>query len=253
MRDLAATTARRAADSRRYARAIVTAVSGSQLTVKMAGAVATVKVPALLGPTYAVNDVVMVATDRSGPFVVGKLGTSTPPATDPGVPAPTSPPTSKREAVILPSSVGSYRGGWRPGDEAVQGDWNGAYGLSTGAAYYGRQLRGLNADLSRPRAATLSYVRQAGGVFAAQAPTFWTLAGSTRPSGAPSRLSSAAGTAVAVNRRAEWDLTAAMLDDLLSGTAGGLGVYVGSNSPYIVLSGSHPQAFALSVRFYPNP
>lgn len=133
----------------------------------------------------------------------------------------------------------------------AQGDWGG-YGINLGAAFYGRSLKSLGADLTRSRSATLYYRRQAGGVFGAQTPTVWTLSQSKRPSGSPTRLTSSTATSVAVNRTASWSLPTGMLDELLDGTAGGLGIYVPGSSPYIVMSGrsDYAKAFAISVSYY---
>lgn len=254
MRDLTTSLAQRHPQLRAYQRGRVTAVSGTLLTLLVDDGADPVTVRALTG-TYAVNDVVMLARDGSATFVVGKLGTA--PAVNPEAPETAPPPVkqvTKRTATILPTSTGSWRSstGWRSGDEMRQGDWNSGYGINTGAAFYGRQLRSLGADLTKPRSAVLSYYRTDGGVFGAQTPTLWTLAQSSRPSGGPTRQSSTAATAVAVGRAASFALPESMLDALLSGSSGGLGIYVGSSSPYIVLSGrsDYAKAFALAVTYY---
>lgn len=253
MRDLSSTLAR-SSPLRRYVRGRVTAVSGTLLTVVVDDAADPVTVRALVAPAYAVNDVVMLARDGSATFVVGKLGAAA--AADPEA-SPPPPPVAtvtRQTKTILPTSTGTYRAstGWRSGDDVRQGDWNSGYGINQGAAFYGRQLRSLGADLDRARSGVLTYRRDDGGVFGAQAPTVWTLAQSSRPSGAPTRLASTAGAAVGVNRAVSWTLPDSMLDALLSGAAGGLGIYVGGSSPYIVLNGrsSYAKAFALTVTYY---
>lgn len=252
MRDLAAAVADGPTGRQLYQRARVTAVSGSTLTVKLLDTADALTVLALVGPAYAVNDIVVVARDGSSSFVVGRLAAAAASADPDPAPTPDG-STTARTVTVLPATTGTWRDGWRSGDDVRQGDWNSGYGINTGAAFYGRQLRSLNADLSRPRSAVLRYRRGTGGVFGAQTPTFWTLSQSVRPSGAPTRLSSSSGTAVAVNRSASWSVPGAFLDALLSGSAGGLGIHVSGSSPYIVLDGrsSNGQSFALTVTYYP--
>lgn len=256
MRDLSSALAAAQLDVRRFQRAVVKTAAANKLTVKLDDSTELVDVPALSSsPAYAVNDLVVVARDATGPLVIGRLGVSSTPAVE-VVPPPVAPPSVKtlRSKTILPSSTGSWRsgGGWRSDDTVRQGDWNSGYGINHGAAFYGRQLKGLGADLTRPRSIRLTYKRLAGGVFGAQAPTVWTLSQSSRPSGAPSRLTSSVGTGVAVNKTATFQLPTGMVDELLDGTAGGLGIYVGGSSPYIVLAGrsDYGSAMALSVSYY---
>lgn len=223
---------------------IVRAVAATRLTVELAGV--QVALPFVAG-TYAVNDTVLV----DGSFVVGKLGT-------PGVapPAPVAQPPDpgtvkvRRTVTLLPSTTGTYRAGkWRDTDDLYQGDYGG-YGLNTGAAYYGNQLVALRADLGLARSAVLRYSRQRGGDFAAQSPTFWTLSERAQDAGGPARVASAAGTAVPVGGATTWALPGAWLDALLAGTVGGLGIYVGASSPYIVLDGDVASTMALTVTYY---
>lgn len=253
MRDLASATRAGRLDVSRFQRAVVTAVAGAnKVTVSLDGAAQLVDLPAVAGPTaYAAGDLVLVARDSSGPVVLGKVGAAPAPAEPPPA-APVPPPSTltQRTVTILPSSTDSYRAGqgWRGDGTVRQGDYIGE-AVYQGCAFYGAQLAGLGADLSAPRSAVLTYVRQQGGVFGAQSPTFHTLAQRTRPSGAPTRLSSGGeGTPVAVNRSASWQLPAGLLDELLDGTAGGLGVYVGSSSPYIVLSGRSGSSVSMSLK-----
>jgi hypothetical protein len=255
MRDLPSAIRQSSLPVRRYQRAQVTAVvSANMLKVRLDSGEDVVQLPAVSSsPTYAVNDIVVVARDATGPFVTGRLGVG-PGAPETPAPAPVPPPStvSKRSKTILPSSTGTYRSGWRDGDELRQGDWNTGYGINFGAAFYGRQLSGLGADLDRPRSAVLRYSRLAGGVFGSQSPTVWTLDQNYRPSGAPTRLSSGTATAVAVNRSASWTLPTGMLDELLDGSAGGLGIYVGGSSPYIVLAGrsASSSSMSLAISYY---
>ena len=256
MRNLASEIAAATRAAPRYQRATVKAVSGSLLTVLIDGQESTL--PALENAGgYTPGSLVVVARDASGSFVLGVIGTTEAPTAPPN-PPPVTPPSApqKRAATLLPTFTGSWRpGGWRSDSDVRQGDYG--YGNHVGAAFYGRQLAGLHANLSETRRAVLTYRRTTGGVFAPQSPTVWTLSESSRPAGAPTRLASAAGAAVGVysDRTASWQLPQSMTDALLSGTAGGLGIYVAGGSPYIVLLGrsEFASAFQLSVTYYTNP
>lgn len=252
MRDLSSALSGSQLDVRRYQRAIVKTAAANVLTLMLDDTTELTGVPALSSsPTYAVNDIVVLARDATGPFVIGRLGVSSTPA----VLAPAAPPVgptgslTQRTRTVLPSFTGSYRasGGWRDDDTVRQGDWNSGYGINQGAAFYGSQLKGLGASLSHPRSAVLTYSRLPGGVFGAQTPTLHTLSQAARPAGAPTRLLSAPGAGVAVNRTATHVLSSTMLDQLHRIAAGGLGVYVGTAAPYIVLAGRSSSAVSMSL------
>lgn len=238
---------------------VTAATAGAKsITVQLDGTA--VVVPVLAGTTYTVGQTVLVARDgRQAGYVLGAIGQPpAPPADDPTIVKPPPPPNQAEPGTaakrytktLVPVSTGTWRGGrWRDTRNLYQGDWGG-WGINLGAAFYGSQLSGLRALAGTPRSAVLNYTRTSGGVFAAQAPTFWTLAQKTRPSGGPTRQSSAVGTAVTTagpGRRASWAVPPAMLDDLLAGTSGGLGIYVGTADPYVVLAGPAEAATSMSL------
>lgn len=238
---------------------VTAATAGAKaITVELDGTA--VLVPTLAGTTYAVGQTVLVARDgRQAGYVLGAIGQPpAPPPPDP-VYVPPAPKPAQQEPgstvkryskTLLPSSTGTYRGGsWRSTRNLYQGDWGG-WGINTGAAFYGNQFVGLRAKLTSPRSAVVRYSRTSGGVFGSQSPTFWTLTQRSRPSGAPTRRLSAVGDGVTTSgsdRHESWALPTAMLDELLSGQAGGLGIYVPGSNPYIVLSGPQEVATSLSI------
>jgi hypothetical protein len=217
-----------------------------------------VLVPVLTGTTYAVGQTVLVARDgRQAGYVLGAIGQ--PPAPPTPTEPPPAPPPSQAEPgaavkryskTLVPSSTGTYRGGsWRSTRDLYQGDWGG-WGVNLGAAFYGGQFAGLRAKTTHPRSAVLRYSRTQGGVFGSQAPTFWTLTQRARPAGAPTRRLSAVGDGVTTSgsgRHESWALPADMLDELLTGAAGGLGIYVPGSTPYIVLDSPADVATSMSV------
>lgn len=202
-----------------------------------------------MGSGYQVGQSVLVGRDgKAGAYVLGTIGTT--PTTPPSSPPP-PPSYVQRSKVALPRQADTYRGGWRGVPDLYQGDYTGR-GLNFGAAFYGSQLQGLRAITSLARSATLTIRRLEGGSYAAQAPTFKLLQQSAKPGGAPTVRATAAGPAVAVGRTATWALPTAWLDELLAGTSGGLGIQVGTASPYIHLAGpsSAANGMALSVSYY---
>lgn len=203
-------------------------------------------------PTLAALDVVAVLRDGNTGYVLGKVGTTVLPTDPTTPPVPVEPGVRRRTAVIKPYFTGTYRGGWRDGDELFQGDYGG-YGLNQGAAFYGNALKALHADTSRPYSIVVSYKRNRGGDFSGQTPRFYTLAQKTRPAGAPTRDDGpSAGTAVAVGKTAKYTLPSTMALHLLNGTDGGLGIYLATSNPYVVLAGrsDYAAAMALTVTYY---
>lgn len=238
--------------SRPFRRGRVTAVGSKVATVELDGEL--VELPVLATVAYAVGDVVLVAADGSSSgIVLGKIGTTAPPAA-PATPTSTSPTVPRqRTAVIVPTFTGTYRGSsWRTDTRSLyQGDWTGS-GINQGAAYYGTALKSLGVKTDRPYSVVVSYRRGRGGVFAAQSPTFYTLSGTSRPAGAPGRLLSATGDAVSIGELEAYQLPANMAAQLVTAAAGGVGIYVAGASPYVQLEGrdASSDSMALTVTYY---
>jgi len=167
------------------------------------------------------------------------------PATSSGSTVATTPPppkTTSGTSTVAPQSTGSWRAGsWR-GDTTVlyQGDWTGR-GIQEGAAYYGSGLSGVPGSIT---SATVRLVRQDGaGYTSAQIPTMTLLAGGSR-GGAPSRLATAPGPALETGQSTDWPVPSSWLASMNNGSAGGIGCYVGSTSPYVGLT---PAAGGMTV------
>lgn len=195
------------------------------------------KLHVLRGYTPTVGDEVLVILRRGQGYVLGALGTA-PPA--PRVTSPTDvapPPTSLQtgSTVFRPTSTGTYRGGsWR-GDtrDLYQGDWTGR-GVNRGAAFYGNGPRGLRGvTVTRVR---VTLKRLSGGSYAAQSPTVRLIQEKAR-AGAPNYIDSTGGPSLRIGQSKTFDLPVAWGTQLVAGTAGGVGIYVGGSAPYVALDG----------------
>jgi hypothetical protein len=249
--DLAKALKDRTSDGRaiRYGLVVTGGASVSKVTVALDGA--NNVIPCAIA-TYAANDVVAVLRDgRSSGWVLGKVGTFTPPTDPDPTPVKVEPVARLRVVTIKPIYTNTYRSGWRSsstGDELVQGDYGG-YGLNTGAAFYGNALVALRADTSRPYTIDVTYKRTSGGDYSAQSPSFYTLTQRTKPGGAPTKDDGpSTGTAVAVGKVAKWRLPSTMALHLLNGTDGGLGIWRSGSTPYLKLAGRSDYAAAMTLR-----
>lgn len=222
--------------------AVATAVSGMTVTVQMRdGTVTTLQ--RLRHAAVAVGDLVVIHRHMGQAWISGSLGTGGAPAqevaTEPDASGgassgPTVPPPAVIPAAVSPTSTGTYRPGsarWLT-DRADLAQGNAGYGDNWGAAYYGARLSRLGTLLS----VRVRLVRGTGGVYAAQAPTMHLLAGGSRPAGSPASLASTPGPAIRVGGATPWAVPASWLAPLSSGAAGGIGIHIGSRSPYIRLA-----------------
>lgn len=253
--DLARALKDRSSDGRsiRYGVVVTGGASVAKVTVALDGA--NNVIPCAIA-TYATNDIVAVLRDgRSSGFVLGKVGTFTPPTDVVTAPVKVEPTKTLHRAIIRPVYTNTYRSGWRSsstGGELVQGDYGG-FGLNTGAAFYGNALVALRADLTRPFSIDVTYKRTSGGDYSPQSPSFYTLSQKTKPAGAPTKDDGPAnGTAVAVGKVAKYRLTVTMATHLLNGTDGGLGIWRSGSTPYLKLAGrsDYAAAMALTVNYY---
>lgn len=179
------------------------------------------------------TDLALVACSDGQAWLVGVLGTVAPPPPPPQPEDGATPaPAPVIEVVTLrPTVSGTWRGsGWRSDtSDLYQGDWTGR-GLNRGGAWWGplpSRIRSGSVLLRRRRAA---------GMGAAATPTLTLLAGTSRPSGAPTVLASQAGPALAAGASTTWDLPAAWVAQMASGAAGGIGCQIDSAAPYMALA-----------------
>jgi len=222
-----------------------TAVVAGLVSVDVAGYVVAAQV--LRGVTIAAGDVVLIS--RQGPvwWVVGRAYTAAPAppeATDPS--PPPQPATVEGVLVCQAVSTGSYRGGkWRTDtDDVLQGVYAG-YPTNTGAAFYGDKPRSLAG--ATVTSARLTCHRIRGGGFAPVAATLRLVTQSVRPAGAPTLTSSTTVPSLAVGTSTStFAVPTAWVQDIVDGTAGGLGVSA-ATTPYIRFRGRSTAAAAFTL------
>ena len=220
---------------------ILAAAAGGKVSTSVDGA--TLSLRLLRGYTPTVGDACLVLRREGSGFVLGALGTapaSTPPPTT-NVPPPVADVATVAKprtgsTVLVPASSGTFRDGvWLETADLYQGDASGR-GLNYGAAYYGPGPAGLSgATVTRAR---LRIRRQAGGSSFPQAPTLRLLSGTVRPAGTPVAVASTAGPSLAVGEETIHDLPLTWGQQLVNGTAGGVGIWVDpAADPYIRTDG----------------
>jgi hypothetical protein len=195
------------------------------------------------GSSPVAGDVVLVLRAGSAGWVLGAFG---PQPGSPTPPKPVTPPSNiSGTATFLPNYTGSYRAGaWRTDTSSLyQGDYTGR-GINTGGAYYGFQAKGLAG--STVGGVSVAITRGDGGAGSAQAPTL-VLLGNAGPSAAPNVLASQAGPAIAIGARATVTLPNSWGDQLIAGTADGIGIYVNATTPYIQVLGRNADASAVAL------
>ena len=198
-----------------------------------------------VAPVVGRGDKLLLIEDAGQLFVVAILGESpvVPPVVAPDPPAEGAPETGTRitgTTLVPPVWTGTYRSGsWRSDTaEMIQGP--SSWGMSQGAAFFGRALASVTGDITR---LSLHFERLTFGTYAAQQPTVALLSGQTRPSGAPTVRATATGpTLTGPGSTADWTVPAAWLADINSGAAGGFGL-VGT-STYMRISGPRFRALA---------
>lgn len=217
---------------------VLEAAADGYVSVKVRGG--TLSLPVLRDYTPTVGDVCLVLMRDGQGYVLGALGTA-PPAPevlDPettDAPAPVEEPESG-ELVFMPVFVGTWRdGGWRDTRDLYQGD-AASSGLNFGVAYYGGYPASL--DDAVPYAAALTVQRLPGGPREAAAPTF-RLLGDADPAGDPAGyLDTFEGPPLLVGQLETFELPVSWAVQLVDGTAGGIGIYTDTETPYVRLDGS---------------
>lgn len=212
------------------------AKSGDTVSVWINGTTVTVKCARDISPGQ--NDVLLI--DRSGMFWVAtaRLGTAavTPPPTNGSAPDP-KPSVVTGSSNFGPVETRSYRStGWRfDNDDIYQGQYGGN-GNHTGCAFYGSGPRSL-AGATVTAAAIQVRRHNGGGITAAQGTTLWQVTQATRPGGAPTLSASTAGPALAWGQATAFNIPTSWGQALVDGTIGGLAIFDGSSSPYVILDG----------------
>jgi hypothetical protein len=226
----------------------ITAKSGDTCDVWINGTTTTVKVARDL--TVAQNDLLLI--QRTGMFWVAiqRLGTAAvTPQTGQGQAPPPKPPVVYGNTPFGPVETRSYQATrWRTdNDDVYQGQYGGN-GNHTGCAFYGNGPRSLAG--ATVNGAYIQVRRKlGGGITAAQSTTLRLVTQSTRPGGAPTLTSSTAGPSLAWGQAQAYGIPASWAQSMVDGTAGGLALFVGGGSPYVILDGrSHyGPSFTLTI------
>lgn len=232
----------------------VTASSSAQCLADIAGVQTLIDVARDL--TVAAGDPLLVARYASGHtqwVAVARLGATSPavPAQNPA-PAPPDPKPATRTGVTVfaPVETRSYRSGsWRTDNTDVYQGQYGSNGNHTGCAFYGRGPRSLSG--ATVTAATVRVQRpDYGGANAAQSTTMRLVAESTRPSGAPTLGSTTAGPHLRRGQTTNaFTVPASWAQGMVDGSAGGIGFFDSTGSPYVIFAGrgTWSAAFALTI------
>lgn len=213
--------------------------SGDSVPVWINGTTVTVRCARDLSP--GTNDVLLLQRNGLYWVAVARLGTAavTPPNDNQAAPAP-KPSTVTGTSTFGPVETRSYRSsvfvGWRTDtDDLYQGQYGGN-GLHTGCAFYGNSLLSL-AGATINSASIQVRRHNGGGVTAGQGTTLWLLTEKTRPGGAPTRGASTGGPSLAWGKSTSFNIPTSWVQSMVSGTAGGLAIYDGSGSPYVIWDG----------------
>lgn len=245
------------------------AASGGACLADVAGVRVTARVVA--GLTVADGDALLVVRVGSQYFVHAVLQANpvvvpSPPVLDPeSQPAPPdtgdAPPAPKPvyrtgTLVCTPVSTSTWRDGrWRTdigsstSADTYQGRYGGSsFGRNSGFAFYGSKPRSIaGATVTK---ATLKLRRLSAGDFAGRSPTLRLVTQSTRPGGFPTLNETAAGPILAVGATtSSFAIPKSWAQAMVDGDRGGIGISIGSDSPYIRLAGraSWSAAWTLTI------
>jgi hypothetical protein len=226
-------------------------------STKSAGAITadvngqTVSVMCARGVNPAVNDVVIIAQIGTRWFAMDAVDVTAPtPPVDTVVGPP--PTVSTGTLVVGPVETRSYRSGsvtgWRTDDDDVYQGQYGGWGNHTGCAFYGTKPRSLSG--ATVTGATIRVRMSQIGSYPPQAATMRLVTQSTRPGGAPTLTSTTTGPQLAQGVTEDrFPVPAAWAQSMVDGTAGGLGFFAASGSPYLRLAGrgAWSAAFTMSI------
>lgn len=225
------------------------AKSGSTVTAIVNGITTTVQVARDL--TVSSGDVLLLNKYGSQWFAVGRLYTAAPAnPLNPAVP-PVNPGTAAGRLVVSPVETRSYRNGaWRTDDTDVRQGQYGGNGNHTGCVFYGTAPRSLAG--ATVTSATIQVRRGSGGAFAASATTMREVTQAFRPAGAPTLTATASGPNIPVNTTlSAFAVPTSWVQDMVNGTAGGIGFFVAGATPWVVFAGigTWSAAFTLTINW----
>ncbi|MFT4295646.1 MAG: hypothetical protein QM582_09570 [Micropruina sp.] len=189
-----------------------------------------------IGSVAVAGDWLLLLEQDRQLWAVALLGTAPGPIIAPPAPEEDSPETAQIVTgtdTIPPTWSGTWRDGkWR-GDTSHMIQGPSSWGMSRGAAFYGKKLKSLPGSITsmKVRCERLTY-----GSYSQQRPTMALLAGTSKPSGWPTVRDTASGPLLGGPGSVEsWTVPTSWLDDFNSGAAGGIGIVGTSN--YMRLDG----------------
>lgn len=222
------------------------AKSGSTVTANVSGTVVTVQVARDL--SVSAGDVIIVSKAGGGShaqwFALGRAYTAAPAYVDLEGGAPPAQTVSSGRMLVVPVWTGTYRdGAWQTGrDDLDQGVYGGA-GNATGVAFYGFKPWALAG--ATVTAATVSMTRLVGGNPAAAAATLQKVQANQFNGSAPTLLASTAGPSLTPGQSADVAVPTAWVQDMITGTSGGLGVFDADGTPFARFAGRRTSATAM--------
>jgi len=226
------------------------AKTGDTVDVWINGTIVTVKCARDITP--AQYDLLLIMRNGMYWTAVCRLGTAsvTPPYGQGDAPIP-RPPVTTGTSTFGPVETRSYRSlGWRTdNDDVYQGQYGGN-GNHTGCAFYGSGPRSLAG--ATVLGATVQVRRKnAGGITAAQPTTMRLVTQSTRPGGAPTLGASTSGPSLAWGQSTPFTIPTSWAQSMVDGTAGGLGFFVSTGSPYVIFDGrgAYSPSFTITIRW----
>lgn len=226
------------------------AKTGDTVSVWINGTTVTVKCARDLTP--AQFDLLLL--ERTGLFwtAVCRLGTAavTPPFGSGVAPDP-KPPITYGTSTFEPIETRSWQATrWRTdNDDVYQGQYGGN-GNHTGCAFYGSGPRSL-AGATVNSAVIQVRRKNAGGITAAQTTTLYLMTNTTRPGGAPTITSNTTGPSLGWGKSAAFGIPTSWAQAIVDGTAGGLAIFTGSGSPYVILDGrgAYGPSFTMTIKW----
>lgn len=230
-----------------FAGVATAAKSAGKIAVNVNGAIRAVQAARDL--TVASGDVVVVHRFGSLWFATARLFeagvTEQPPIIaelDP------NPPVITGVMAVLPVYTGTYKdGAWMPDERFIRQGVRGGNGNATGAAFYGTKPRSLvGATVTSAR---LERIRNLDGPNTPTASTLRLITEATRPAGAPTLTSTTAGPSTVPGDDISFTVPTAWAQEIVDGTAGGIGIYDADGVPFIQYGGRgiYPTAFTLVI------
>ncbi len=227
-----------------------TAKAGSTCTATVLGQDVTVQVARDL--TVAAGDPILLSKVGSQWFVISRFSSAAVATADlPTNPALPNPKPDVRSGVLIvaPIETRTWRStGWRFETADVFHGEYGGQGNSAGSVFYGTKPTSLAG--ATVTSATIRVKRLTGGTYAAQATEMHLLDQAERPVSIPSWASSTTGPSINAGETVDdFAIPASWAQEMVDGTAGGLGFFASSGSPYARFAGrgSWGPAFTLSI------